>query len=342
MKNMAIELNKRYNLNISNTKTNMLVGIINGLSNILKIYTIDNVLKKEISYKTLYNIKKGLMNHGYNITYLSPIKMFVNDFEIEVGLRGESYYEVKNNIETICNNYFSCSVSSIFKHNEKGKLYLSIIPKIKYSIDFGYCNFASNESNVSGDNCLIKEVGNTKNIAVICDGMGKGYEANYLSFNIIKLIDKIASCNMSCDSSIQILNTFYYLEEYMEKYSTLDYLEIDKISGVATLFKLGGAASYIINEKGSCEIIENQSLPLGMEEAVEGIKIELKNNDVIVMASDGVFDSSVRKEEIESYMKGLIHLPAQKIVYEIAKTIKNGERIDDDDMTIIVMKLNKI
>ena len=43
----------------------------------------------------------------------------------------------------------------------------------------------------------------------------------------------------------------------MEKYSTLDYLEIDKLKGKVNFFKLGASSSYLFNKNGKCKIIEN-------------------------------------------------------------------------------------
>ena len=233
-------------------------------------------------------------------------------------------------------------VSCIFKESDKGKVYINIVPKINYKIDYGCCNLSSSENNISGDNYIIKDINNTKSIAVISDGMGKGYEANSLSSKTLEFIDKITSSQMESSTYIQIINTFYYIQDYIEKYSTLDYLEVDKLNGKASFYKLGASSSYIFNKNGKCRIVENRSLPFGLEEIVEGVSVDINDGDMIIMASDGMFDSSSNKEEIEKYIKGIMHLSSQKIVYEITNMIKYNNRIDDDDMSIIVLKIAKI
>ena len=76
-------------------------------------------------------------------------------------------------------------------------------------------------------------------IACICDGMGKGLNANIVSSNTLKFIDEITSLNITSETAIQIINTFYYIQDYQDIYTTLDYIEIDKNNGKLTLFKAG-------------------------------------------------------------------------------------------------------
>jgi len=342
MKKMSSNLNAKYDIENTMTKTNALVGVVNGISNILRQYSVDNTIKKEIEYNTVYKIKKGLMDLGINVCYFNIRKLIVDDFLIEIGIRGFSFSEIENDVCNVCDNFIPSKVSVKYLTSEKGKVYMSIMPKVNYSVDVGYANIASSKNNISGDNYMVKDLSDTKLIACISDGMGKGYEANDLSASTLKLIDNITNTNITSSTSLQIINTFYFIQDYLEKYSTLDYVEVDKIKGVATFYKLGAATTYLYSSNGKCKIIENKSLPFGLEESVEGVEVDIKDGDMIIMASDGMFESTARKEEIEFYIKSLSHLSAQSIVYEIINKVKSGKRLDDDDMSIIVMKLNLI
>lgn len=342
MKKRAEGLNLKYGIDGSLVKTNALVGIINGVSNVLRQYTVDNTLKKEMDYNIIYKIRKSINDLGYNISYFNVRKMFIDDFLIEIGIRGFSYSEIENDITNICNNYIPTKVSVNYVSTERGKVYMNIIPKINFNIDFGVANIASSSNGISGDNYLIKDLSDTRYIACISDGMGKGYEANHLSSATLKLVDNISNANITSSTSLQIINTFYSIQDYLEKYSTLDYVEINKIKGTATFFKLGAATSYLYSSSGKCKVIENKSLPFGLEETVEGVDIDLKDGDMIIMASDGMFEATECKEELEVFIKGIAHLSAQSIVYEIINKVKLSKKIDDDDMSIIVMKMNAI
>lgn len=342
MKKRAEGLNQKYGIDGSLVKTNALVGVINGISNVLRQYTVDNAIKKEMDYSVIYKIRKSINDLGYNISYFNVRKMFIEDFLIEIGIRGFSYSEIEKDIANICNNYIPTKVSVNYISTEKGKVYINIIPKVNFSIDFGVANIASSANGISGDNYLIKELSDTRCIACLSDGMGKGYEANHLSSATLKLVDNISNSNITSSTSLQIINTFYCIQDYLEKYSTLDYVEINKIKGVATFFKLGAATSYLYSASGKCKIIENKSLPFGLEESVEGVEVDIKDGDVLIMASDGMFEASKSKEEIEIFIKSISHLSAQSIVYEIINKVKLSKKIDEDDMSIIVMKMNTI
>ena len=342
MKKMSSSLNTKYDIENTMTKTNALVGVVNGVSNILRQFSVDNTVKREIDYDTVYKIKKALGDLGINVCYFNVRKLIIDDFLIEVGVRGFSFSEIENDICNVCDNFITSKVSVKYLSSEKGKVYMCIMPKINYSIDIGCANIASSKNNVSGDNYLVKDLTDTKMVACISDGMGKGYEANDLSASTLKLIDNITNTNITSSTSLQIINTFYFIQDYLEKYSTLDYVEVDKIRGVATFYKLGASTTYLYSNNGKCKVIENKSLPFGLEESVEGVEVDVKDGDMIIMASDGMFESSAKKEEIESYIKGLSHLSAQSVVYEIINKVKIAKRLDDDDMSIIVMKLNMI
>lgn len=338
----GVNLNKKYDISGINIKSNALVGILNGISNILRMYVVDNSIKLEIDYKTIYDIKKDIIKSGINLCYYSPVKNIINDYEFEIGVRGENIANISKRIETIFDNYISGGVTVNQKRINRDKIYFTVTPKNCYTIDYGYCNYCADDNSVSGDNCLIKDINSTISCAVICDGMGKGYEANDISYNVLKMIEQVLSSNITPGASVEILNTFYYIERHSERYSTLDMIEINKINGEVTFYKLGASGTYIYSSKNGINIIENKSLPFGVEESIEGVKYKASDGDLIIMASDGVFDSVYNKEEIEMYIKQIYHMPSQKIVFEISNFIKNHKRIDMDDMSIIAMKINKI
>ena len=135
---------------------------------------------------------------------------------------------------------------------------------------------------------------------------------------------------------------FQNMQDYIEKYSTLDYLEINKVNGVATFFKLGAATSYIYGMNGKVRIIENKSLPFGVAETVEGTEVSIKDGDLFIVASDGIFEAIQNKENVEFFINSIKHLSAQSIVYEIVNKVKLCKKITIDDMSIIVMKMNTI
>ena len=142
------------------------------------------------------------------------IGAFENDYIIEIGIIGISYHDEKENIENVCShyleNYSTCNLKDIIKN----KTYVTIIPKTNYDITYGYGSISKVGNSICGDNYLVKDLSNKKFISVICDGMGKGYEANDLSASTLKLIDNITNTNITSSTSLQIINTFYFIQDY--------------------------------------------------------------------------------------------------------------------------------
>jgi len=339
MRKSSMLINERLNIQKSNAKMNVLIAQINGFTNILRQFSVNNALKSELDYEIFNKIYRGLNDYGFNVCYFEPKKVTKKDFLIEVGIKGENFKNIKDIVEDICNIYIEDKVTCIFKNAIRGRTYFLIIPKLNYEIEYGYGMLAQEGNNICGDNYLIKNLNNTKFIAAISDGMGKGYLANQESATTLKLVDEITNTSLTTETALQILNTFYFIQDYLEKYSTLDFLEIDRTKGEALFYKMGAATSYIFHSNGTFEKIENEGLPFGIEELIEAKRYKLQNEDVIIMASDGIFESIFNEKELETYIKGIIHLSPQKITYEILNYARNNKNKILDDMSVITLKI---
>ncbi len=329
-----------YNAINKNAYTNdLLKPILSGVSNILKHYTIDHNIDLELEFDILFKVKDALIKYGYSISLFNIIKTFKNDFLIEIGIIGICYNNEKQNLENIISKYINCECSVNLKEIKGNKIYVTVIPKTSCEVCYGYGAISKIGNNICGDNYLVKQLSNRKLIAIICDGMGKGLNANIISNQTLKLIDEITNTNITSETSLQILNTLYYIQDYQDIYTTLDYIEIDRCSNEMTLFKAGAAYTYIIHESGEISKIENESLPFGLNEMMLSKKIKLNNNDLILISSDGVFDNIININEFEKYLINIKDLEPQKIAYEILNYARNTDLISKDDMSIIALKV---
>lgn len=326
-------------INKSKYVNDLLTPLLNSVSNILRQYKIDHNINTEMDFNILNNLKEGLEDYGYSLSMFNVVKSFKNDFIIEVGFIGINYYEEKENIENVSGHYLESQVNSIFKEIKKNKTYITIIPKVNYNIIYGYGSMSKLGNNICGDNYLVKENTNGKLIAAICDGMGKGLSANIQSSRTLKLLDEITSTNMTSETSLQILNSFCYIEDYQEKFSTLDFVEIDKKTGEMLLYKAGATFTYILKESGEMVKIENENLPFGLNEIVMSKKINLENHDLIIMASDGIFDNVVNVNDFESFINSIKNFDPQKIAYELINYARHTDLISKDDMSVITLKV---
>lgn len=340
---------KRYGRSLSNNlidrkeyANELLIPILSGISNILRYYRIDHTVTLELEYDKIFNLKEGIEKYGYSISYFNVLRTIKNDFIIEIGLIGIVYLDEKENIENVCSHYLNVNCSCVLKDTKKNKTYVNIIPKTNYNISYGFGSISKLGNSICGDNYLVKQLSNNKLIAIICDGMGKGLNANIISSRTLNLIDEITNSNISGEASLQILNTLYYIQDYQECYTTLDYIEIDKNSGQMLLYKAGAAFTYIIHQNGEIEKIENDNLPYGLNEIIMASKIQLYDNDLILLASDGIFDNIINIEDFELFIQSIKDYEPQKISYELLNYARHTDLVSKDDMSVIALKIKLI
>ncbi len=320
------------------SQNNIMLAQLNGVSNAIKKYVIDLASKEEISYYQMMEIKTRLENYGYEVTYFEVIKLFKNDFNVKIGIAGK-YNDIKETVKLIAATTLKQEVSVIIDNESKERVYINLVPKIKIDITYGYGALSCDGEDICGDNYLIKEINNGHFISAISDGMGKGYRAFYESDMTLKLVEDIIKLNLTSGTALEILNSFYAVQEYLEQYATLDFLEINRYNTTANFYKMGATTTYIFRSNGVVEKIINKSLPFGLDEDITSTTYELKNGDLILMSSDGIFENLIDENKLQDYVQSIKNLPPQRIVYELLNYTINNKIKTKDDMSIIALKI---
>lgn len=336
-------LNKRIDFITPSSNNNALIAQISGISNAIKKYAIEISSKEEMDYEIFSELKKRLVNYGYDITYFEIKRSFIDDYFIFVGIKSskDDFDSLSQTIKIIGDNLITDKISVIFEKEERNTIYFKIIPEIRVDIIYGYGAVSSEGNQISGDNYLIKDLDNGHFISAISDGMGKGYSAFHESNITLKLVEDVIGLNLDSSTALEILNTFYVIQDYLERYATLDLLEINRHNFIARFYKMGGGTTYILKEDGQIEKIINKSLPFGIEEGLEKIEYPLANNDLVIMSSDGVFDNIIDDDQIEPFLRSVKELSPQKIVYELINYTINAKILTNDDMTIIALRVKE-
>ena len=196
------------------------------------------------------------------------------------------------------------------------------------------------DEEVNGDSTAVFENKDGMFYALISDGMGSGEDASITSKITAIFLEKLLCAGNRKHTVLKMLNNFIR-HKNLECFATVDLLEIDTLSLDASFIKSGAAASYIIRN-GRLFKIASSSLPIGItrEIASEEIRFELKDQDLIVMVSDGISQSfedgtwllPALSDEIDA-SSPLTNI-AKKLI-EKAKA-KNGR---SDDMSVIVLRV---
>lgn len=345
IKNTAKILNKQINyLDNDNEKESnnyILLAQINSVSTALKNYVLDTTSKTELNYQLLQNAKLYLEELEYNVTYYEVKRSYEKDFLIQIGIKNKPLDQIKTTLSTLFEAITGSNISVELIKEENTTIYVHVMPEMIIDVVYAYGNMPTEEELVSGDNYCVKELDNGHILFAISDGMGKGYSAFYESDMTLRFVEDIVKLNIDASTALTILNTFYVVQDYLERYATLDFLDINRHNGVGTFYKMGANTTYIFRKDGSIDKITNRSLPLGIDEEVDQKTYQLEDEDLIIMSSDGVIENLIDNEKLETFIQQSMDLSAKQLVYEILNfTIKNQIKTKDD-MTIIVAKIKK-
>ncbi len=148
---------------------------------------------------------------------------------------------------------------------------------------------ARGESRFCGDSLRVFTNKDNRFYALISDGMGSGREAAETSEICAGFVEGMLTSGRMNPEILSSLNGFLCARQGAECSATVDMLELDLISGEATFFKSGAAATYVYRE-GSLFKLRSGTMPIGIlsEVEIKSFGFELSVGDVVVMMSDGV------------------------------------------------------
>ena len=127
--------------------------------------------------------------------------------------------------------------------------------------------------------------------SLLCDGMGSGTSAALTSTLASTFLSRLLGAGNRADTSLRMLNGLLAARGAREAESstTVDLLEIDRVSGEAALYKCGAAPSFLLR-RGEVTRFFSRTAPIGILEALdaERLSFTVRAGDVIVQVSDGV------------------------------------------------------
>lgn len=217
----------------------------------------------------------------------------------------------------------------------------------KFNMQVGIAKATKQGSPVSGDSNLNVVLEDGKRLIAISDGMGSGPKARQCSNIAIKLLKRLLLSGFDKETSIELINSSICLNSKNETYATLDMAILDLYKGNIEFVKNGACPTYIKNKK-NVDVIKTISIPTGILENIdlEVFDRDVEDGDILVMCSDGIIESNMEYENKELWLKYLLENIETDNAQKIADLILQ-EAIDNcigkakDDMTVMVMKINK-
>lgn len=208
----------------------------------------------------------------------------------------------------------------------------------EFKVEHGVSYVGKNGNKVSGDSYFHESFATGKTLLAISDGMGNGEVARMESSEALKILKCLLNFNISMERAIQILQNLKQYSNTDERFFSLDICLIDREKQQATFYKKGATPTFLIRHQ-QVELINLPQLPVGVwgEESIEHLTIKLKENDVIVMCSDGVIEQYHDIEELGRYILEQIGRQPKMIAKKVLQlTINKNKGRIRDDMLILV------
>lgn len=295
---------------------------------------------------------KEVQAMGFNILLYIVFSLML--LILTIGVAKEIYIIIKrNNVAKIkrrsklsqtsgleqeeCSEDINGTIASII--NSDTKLNPVISQKISAK---AYCSrLAKQNSDISGDNYYYR-ISDNKFFAILCDGMGTGQRAFNESKDAINLIIKLLDANFNEEQLVNTLNSLLLLDLKDDRYVALDFSVIDFETQELRFYKAGAAQSYLISDD-EIKRLQASSLPVGILESFNCYhnKISIKQDDLIIMITDGISDSIAEDEQksLDKYLQIIKNKDPQSIADAILNYALRGCNKVIDDMTVLVIKI---
>ena len=225
---------------------------------------------------------------------------------------------------------------------------LNFIEEPLFRIHSGAAYAKKDGSTYSGDCHSVMEIHGSQAILALSDGMGSGQKARAESEAAMGLLKDFLEAGFSKELALKLINSVLILKDGSEHFSTMDICAIDMYTGDAQFVKFG-AVSTFIKRGDSVSQIASESLPMGIltEVDAEVCKRNVMGGDIIVMITDGVFDSGdsedgsdfERNWVAEALEEIDISDPQDIADYLIELAMRRSENVVKDDMTVLCARV---
>lgn len=246
----------------------------------------------------------------------------------------------KSEFLRVASEFFSVKtrVCDIKYSKTAGWQVVTIEPDTKFIYGIGVAK--TSKLDQSGDVFSAVRLDENRAMFAISDGKGCGDQAGKISQMTIQLIENFYKVGFLSEHIMDNVNkVMSYKSE--ENFSAVDVAVLDLDSGRLDLVKRGGTPT-VIKRLNESQVVEGCELPIGvMEQSKTRVITHYLNvGDVIVLASDGVFDAFKFSDNFAGFINNLQALNMQEFSKNILnEAIRLNRGVILDDMTVLAVKL---
>lgn len=183
------------------------------------------------------------------------------------------------------------------------------------------------------------------------DIAGKGIPASLLMANLQASLRGQAFVGSECKDCVSFANNILYHNTDATRFATLFYAILDQEEHHLTFCNAGHNNPYLFSPGKEPIRLSKGGIVVGMmpDYNFEEDSIEFKNEDVLVLYSDGVTEAMNFSEEeygevrFEDIIRRNLHLPAGEMIKEIFKDVDSFTKgaPQSDDITMVIIKCIK-
>ncbi len=350
--------------------------ILNNIQNAYEIFRLNKVWQDRMRentriYKDQFNELSDIVSHLKDEIDKNPYFDKNVSTEISSALEANGILVKTVNVLKDCNDSLEIDITLFPCNQIKSKCYdiiadeLAEIIGVPFIKSYGKCSFKEchlifkeaeiftlecavrqiskkgNETN--GDSWAINTLENGNKYIALCDGSGTGEKANSYSNKTLKLLEEFLKTGFSKASSVKLINSSFLSCDEHDSFSTVDLGIVDLKNGDFEIVKKGAAPTYIMRADGEFDVVKTNTLPIGVFGGEKGKikKTILNENDLIVMASDGISDALNKEDWIIDALAAIKSDNPEYIAETIMKIAATSDE-ENDDKTVIVSKLKKI
>ncbi|WP_079707658.1 stage II sporulation protein E [Paraliobacillus ryukyuensis] len=320
-----------------------------GVSEVMGDFAKEIVKERENHEQQEIEIMSALKQMGFEILKLDIFSLKKGNIDIEMNLsvyqyHGEGQKIIAPLLSTILQETIVVKTEEV-SPLPNGYCHFCFSSAKKFVVEVGAAHAAMGGGFISGDSYSTMELSSGKHALAISDGMGNGTRAHEESTETLRLLQQILQSGIDEHLAIKSINSILSLRTNDEIFSTLDLAVVDLQHGGVQFLKIGSTPSFI-KHSDQIRMIQASNLPIGIiqDVDVEVVHDQLKDGDILVMASDGIFDGPKHITNMDTWFKRKLkeietdepQAIADVLLEEVIRATE-GEIVDD--MTLIVAKI---
>ena len=212
--------------------------------------------------------------------------------------------------------------------------------KPAFDAAFGIASRTKDGESACGDTHSVIKIDERTFLCALSDGMGSGPHARRISDTSLSLIESFYRAGLSGDAVLSTVNRLLAFGRE-ENFACIDTAAVDLDSGRADIVKIGSPLAFLLTETQT-EILESESLPLGILDAVRPTVLsrDLNDGDVLVFLSDGITAAFGSSADIADFL-GTMRLTNPQAVADdlLAGALNRTGGNAPDDMTVLAVRI---